>query len=163
MDVHDRAATVELVHDRRERGVAEPLVAVAREERDAVGVERAQRVIDLAQGIVDVRKRQAREQPEARAMVRHHARPELVAFARDGEEPLARNERQARRGDRGERGADACDIHVLERRLGRPVTRHAAREVMRMEHELRHERRRKQMMMHVDAVAGHRPFIPRNP
>ena len=55
-------AAVELLQDRREVGMAEPLVAVARHHADAVDLERVEGVGDLLQGLVDVRQRQRGEQ-----------------------------------------------------------------------------------------------------
>ena len=49
MGEDDRLAPIELVHHRRKGGIAEPFVAVAREQPDAVGLERVERIVDLAQ------------------------------------------------------------------------------------------------------------------
>ena len=53
MRIDQRLAAVEFLHDRQEQGVAEPFVAVARHQGDAVGLQRIERIFDLALGGID--------------------------------------------------------------------------------------------------------------
>ena len=161
MHVDDRAAAIQLVDDRRERRIAEPAIGIARQKADAVRFQRVERILDLAQAVVDVRQRQAREKPEALAMIRRHARAEVVAFAVDREKTLVRNEREAGRRDGRERGRDARRVHVLDGHLRRPVARDAAGQIVLVLDQLCDERRRKEMVMNVDARMVHRGFIQR--
>ena len=53
--INDRATSVQLVEDRRERRVTRIAVAVAREQTDPVGAQNVQRIPDLVQGVLDTR------------------------------------------------------------------------------------------------------------
>lgn len=81
MDIDDRAAAVQFVQDRRERGVTQPFAGVARQQADAVGAQGVQRMGDLGQAGVDLGQGQAGEQAEAAGMVAHHGGAEFVARA----------------------------------------------------------------------------------
>ena len=117
-------------------------------------MKRVERIGDLAQTRVDVGQRQARKQSEAASMIGDHACAVVVAFAVDRDEALLRNQRQPRRGDRRERRGDAGCVHVVERRLRRPVAGDAPREIVLVANELGDERRSEEVVVYVDAHSG---------
>jgi len=71
VDVHDRLAATELVHDRLEIRMPQPFVAVAGIEPDAIGLEHIKRVFDLLERALDVGHRHVGEQAEAAGMILH--------------------------------------------------------------------------------------------
>ena len=125
--VDQRLAPVEFGIDRIERRVAEILVAVAREQADAVGLERVEGVFDFLQAAVGVGRRDGGEQAEAAGVVGHHPRAVFVALA---PEPARQRhvvgEPGARLHQRDDRGRDSALVHVVERHLRRPSRRTAA-------------------------------------
>ena len=113
--VDDGLAAVELVEHGREARIAEPGVAVAREQAEAVGFQRIERVFDLAQGSVDVGQRQHGEQSEAAFVIADHARHgELVHLARESPRFLRVAEPNAGRRDRQHRRFDADAVELLD-------------------------------------------------
>src|SRR5262249_9751997 len=80
MRVNDGITPVEFLENRIERGIAEPLVAIAGEQPDAVRLERIEGVLDLAEAGIDVGQRTRSEYPESPRMVRRQSRRVLVAF-----------------------------------------------------------------------------------
>ena len=99
MHVDHGLPAVELGHHRRKGRIAEPLVAIAREEPDAVGLQRIERVADLFETALDVGQRQAGEKTEAPAVIKRHPRAVLVALAVELEAQLGRDDGEAWRGD----------------------------------------------------------------
>ena len=75
VNVDDGAAAIELVEHRRKDLVAQPLVAVAREETYAIDLQGIEGVFDLAKAAVDVRQRQHRKEPESALVRAHQAAP----------------------------------------------------------------------------------------
>ena len=120
MGVDHGLAPVELGHHRLERGIAEPLVAVAREQADAVGLERIESIFDLAQARFNIRERQRCEHAEAARIVDHEARCKVVALARDPAALRVIADPDTGRGDRRDGRGDAGAVHVLNRFLDRP-------------------------------------------
>ena len=57
-------AAVQLLEDRKEVGISQEFPAVARPEVDAVGLERLERILDLAKGALDIGKRDRGERPK---------------------------------------------------------------------------------------------------
>src|SRR5262249_34533951 len=78
---HYGLASIQLLHHRLECGVAEELPLVIGHHADAVHLEGIERVLNLAQGTADVRKRHGREHPEPARMVRNDLGAELVGLA----------------------------------------------------------------------------------
>ena len=150
MGVDRGLAAVELLPDRSEGGVAEPLVAVARHDADAVDLQRVEGVGDFLQALVDVRQRQHGEGAEAAGMIGLQFLGVLVRFARDADRRVLAERRHLRRGRRQDRGRDAALVHVFEHLLRRPVRQ---REILAADHVHRVEPgRRHDMGVHVDAV-----------
>ncbi len=150
MGVDHGLAPVELVEHRGQHLVAEPVVAVARQHVDAVGLERIEGARDLLQRRVDVRQRQGREQAEAAGIVGREPRHVVVVLAAKGDERLALDLARDRRRVDGER--DAGLVHVGDR----VVLVHDRGEVRREHAPLAHgghEFRRDQVMVDVDALS----------
>ena len=74
-------AAVELGIDRREGRIAEIFAVVARQQADAVGLERVEGVFDFLQAAVGVRRRDRREQAEAAGMIAHELGAVFVDLA----------------------------------------------------------------------------------
>ena len=150
VDVDDRLAPVQLLHHRPVGRVAEPRVAVARHQADAVSLDHVVGVRDLLQRGVDIRQRHRGEQPEARRMILHQRRAVVVAGA--GEAPRDRRvaEPQAGIRDRHDGRGHAAAIHVLDRLGRRPggIRRLQQRPAL----DLHDPGRRREMMVDVDAV-----------
>src|ERR1019366_3473870 len=97
MDKDHRFAPVEFIEYRPEYRVPQPvMLLIARKYTDTVGMERVQCVRDLAESVVNMRKRQQGKEPEAALEVRHHPRAEVVHVATESarffrvSEPCAR-------------------------------------------------------------------------
>ena len=148
MGEHQRLAAVQFLHHRLEGGIAQPFVAIAGEQHDAVGLERVEAVFELAQAGFDVGQRQRREHAEAAGMVGGELRRIVVALARDAAALRVVADPDAGRGDRGDRGGDAGLVHVGERLLRRPGD---GRRLQQRAHLLDVFRRR-DVMMDVDAM-----------
>ena len=103
MGEHQRLAAVQLLHHRLEGGIAQPFVAIAGEQDDAVGLERVEAVLDLAQAAFDVGQRQRREHAEAAGMIGGELGRIVVALARDAAALRVVADPDAGRGDRGDR------------------------------------------------------------
>ena len=147
MGIDHRLAPVELRHDRLERGITEPEVAVAGKHRDAVGLEHVEPELDLAQAAFDIGERQGGEHAEAAGMILHQPCGILITLPRDAAAVLA-GERAAGRGHRRDRGRDAGLVHVIER-LGDAPGDHRRLQVA---FELRDVFRGRDVVMDVDAV-----------
>src|ERR1041385_9273125 len=98
MGVDHRLPAVELLPDRREGGVPEVLVLVARHETDALRLERIQGVADFPERSFGIEKRERREAREAALVVARELRAEFVREARDLAAFLALVGRGARLG-----------------------------------------------------------------
>ena len=116
--VHHGVAPVQLRHHRLELRVAQPGVAVAGEQADAVHLQRVVGVSDFGQRGVHVRHWHGREQAEPLRVVLHQ--PRAVVVAGSGQRLRHRRvaEPQAGVGDRHHGGRHAALVHVLDR-LGR--------------------------------------------
>jgi hypothetical protein len=76
------AAAVEFGHDWIEGRVAEPFVAIAREQRDAVGMEHIEPVFDLGEARVDKRQRDRGKYAEAARIIARKLGRIVVRLAR---------------------------------------------------------------------------------
>ena len=81
MGVDQRLAAIEFLHDRQEQRIAKPLVAIARHQGDAVGLQRVERVGQLAQAAFGIGERQHREIAEPSGMIRDQLGGILVRLA----------------------------------------------------------------------------------
>ena len=142
------AAAIELGHDRLERRIAQPLVAIAGEQRDAVRLELVEPVFDLAQARLDMRQRHRHERPEPTRMVGRKLRRIVVGIPRKAAALLVIADPHARRRHRRDGGGDGGAVHVLERALRRPVER---RRLQARAHLL-DEERGDDVVMDIDAV-----------
>src|SRR5438445_765425 len=79
MAKHDRFTAIQNFHKRSERRIAEILALIAREDSDAVGLQRIQSVFDFAYGAIDIRQRQYRKQTKPARMILHNLCAVLVA------------------------------------------------------------------------------------
>ena len=122
MRIDDGLAPVEFLEYRREHRITEPLVAVACEQCDAVGLEHIEAVLDLAQAAVDVRHRQCGEYAEAAGVISNQTRRVVVAFA--GQTHCVRGVKEgiARRRDRSHGRGYAGAIHVFQRLRSGPTS-----------------------------------------
>ena len=149
--VHDGFAPVQFVHHRPEVGVAQPPVAVAREEPDAVGLERVERVRDFAPACRPRRAAASRQTARtARGWSRTSVGAVVVARPRQAARHRRVAEPESRIGDRHDGGGDAAAIHVLDR-FGRRPGR-VGRLQQRTALDLGHPGGRREVMMDVDAV-----------
>src|SRR5438132_13088796 len=80
MRIHHRLASIQLLHNRLECGIAEELSLVIGHQADAFHLEGIERVLDLAKGTVNIRKRHRREHPEPAGMVGNDLGAELVGL-----------------------------------------------------------------------------------
>ena len=150
MGIDRGVAPVELLPDRIEERVAEPLVAVVRHHADAIDVERVEDVADFLQRLVDMRQRQRREDAEPAGMVGRHLLAVLVRLARDLDRDRLAERNDLRRGWRKHGRRNPALVHVVQRFLNRPVRQRrigAPDDVHRVE-----PARGRDMMVHVDAV-----------
>src|SRR5690242_1189874 len=149
MRIDDGLAPVELFQHRPESAIAEPAIAIARHEADAVRLKGIERVFDLAQAPFGIRVRNSGEETEAPGMLAHE--PRAIVVRAPGEAPSLGvvAEPDARLHEREHRSLDASTVHFLERALGRPVRRRAT---ALLGGEL-HVFRRQDVVMHIDAVA----------
>src|SRR5215471_21452948 len=81
MRIHHGLASIQLLRHRLECGVAEELTLVIGHQADALHLEVIERVLDLAKGTVNIRKRHGREHPEPARMVGNDLGAELVGLA----------------------------------------------------------------------------------
>ena len=83
MRFHDDLPPVELLEQRIELGIAEKQIAwIAGDQMDAVGLERAHRVVQLLQRRIDIGQGQVCEHPKAGGMVGHGLGHRVVGRAR---------------------------------------------------------------------------------
>src|SRR6185437_3853645 len=160
MGIDKGFAAMELLEQREVMRIAEPPIAHIGHERDAVGLQRIERVFRLAQAALDIEDRHRGEKPETAAMIGRLAGHELV--------PLPRHRAIARliagtphRGTirhRQDRRSDTALVHILKRDRRGPAldSRRAADAAA---HQVEDRRR---MMMDVDAVRlGHASLLRR--
>src|SRR6267143_4828922 len=126
MKIYDRLATIQFLEYRSEGGVARVFAIIGREEADTVCLDGVERIFDLSEAAVDIRKRHDREQPISPRIITDLLggilvpRPRQSAAGGDVAEP------NARRCDRNDRGGNAVLIHDIER-LGHAPRSHVAR------------------------------------
>ena len=113
--IHHRLAWVQLLHHRLECGVAEEFSLVIGHHADAVHLEAIERVLDLAQGTVNVWKRYGREHPEPARMVGNDLSAELVGLACElsGGVEIAKEHTGLANGQY--RGRHTTLIHIVDR------------------------------------------------
>ena len=126
---HCRSTPIEFFEDRHLRGVARPHLCGTRVHRDAVRVERVERVLDLAQTAVRVGQRHGRKEPESTGMILPQRGGELVGASRQ----VARLggtfvQRLGKRRAGYDRGGNSVPVHVAKSDLGRPGPRGAIQE-----------------------------------
>ena len=160
MNVNHRLAAVELVHDRRIGGIAEPGVAVAGHEVRAIGFEHIEGVFDLLQRRIHVGQRQRGEQAKSRRVLLDQLRPELVAGAGNPPRDLDVAEPEARVGDGNRRRRDAAFVHILDRTCRRPVGVRRLQELAAF--DFRDPLRRREVMVNVNPVGFDRTLALRD-
>ena len=138
--VDDGLAPVEFGEDGVEGRIAEPFVAVAREEADAVGLEVVEPVGDLLETAGGVGQRDRREHAELRMLLAQLGAI-IVQFARKAATLSHVAQEDAGRADRQDRLADAARLHFVQVFGDRPVDRRR-RHHARGHHLLDVERRR---------------------
>jgi hypothetical protein len=152
VDVDDRFAAIELVHDRLEIRMPQPFVAVAGVESDAVGLELIERVFDLLQRAFDVRHRHECEQAEAAGMILHGFDHVFVDQTRQMARLLGIEVRKVETcRQRQDRGADAAAIHLVEGRFQLPALHHRGIANARLLPGVQ-QKLRKEVMVHVDPM-----------
>src|SRR5579875_755647 len=158
MGVDDGLAAVELLEQREVVRIAEPFIAHIGHQRDAVGLERIERVSGFDKAALDIEDRHRREDAEAAGVIRRLPRREFV--------PLPRHRAVARLiaalpyggavRHREDGGCDAVLVHIVERDRGRPAL-NAGRAADPAAHQLENRRR---MVMNVDAMRLGHAFLP---
>ena len=78
MGVDNGSAAIQVLPDRRESGISQPLVVVTGHEADAFGFECAVRVFDFAQATFGVRHGEGGEEPEAGGIIADHLRTVII-------------------------------------------------------------------------------------
>ena len=148
MGVDQRLAAVQFLHDRQEQRVPKPLVAVARHQGDAVGLERIERIGQFTQAAFGVDERQHGEIAKPSGIIRDQFCGILIRLAAELSRRIALGEIDGGRGDGQHRGGNAGLIHVGQRFLDGPVLhqRIAKTAVVRRGHV----GRRRQMMVNVN-------------
>ncbi len=126
MGIDHRLAPIELVEDRVIVGIAEPFIADAGHQIDAVGLQHVIGVLDLAKGALDVEDRQHRELAEPARMVASELGDVIVPFPSQAARVfLVRpNAYGVRQRDDGR--AHAALFHVIDRLVERPAPGGAA-------------------------------------
>ena len=71
MNEDDGVAAIQFVEERRLRLRAEIFAVRVREQHDAVGLQRVERVLEFRKRALDVRQRQRREEPETIRVLAH--------------------------------------------------------------------------------------------
>src|SRR4029453_2171843 len=120
-DEYDRAALVQHCKQGIKPRIAEEIFAVARKQRDAVELERVERIGDLIERALYAPHRHRAKRAEARGPARDELGRVVVATPCQGlRAPLAAEAdaglRQRRQGN-----LDAVRIHHIERELWRPI------------------------------------------
>src|SRR5947208_14314969 len=82
MTKHNGFPAVQYLDQRSESRIAQIPALVAREDANAVGFERVQRVFDFTDSTINVRQRQYRKQTKPARIILHNLCSVLVAFAR---------------------------------------------------------------------------------
>ena len=150
MGVDHHLAAVEFFHDRQKQRIAEPFVAIARQQADAVELERVERVFDFLQAALGVGQRQHREASEPAGMVGDQLGGVFVALARHFARRLAGGVIDARRRYREHRDRHAGGIHIRQRIFRPPFPHQGFAEIIG--DRSRDIARRRQMMVNVDAI-----------
>ena len=123
---------------------------IARQQADAVELERVERVGDLLQAAVDVGQRKHGKAAEAAGMVGDQLGGIFVALARELARRLSGGEIDAGCRHREHRDRDAGLVHIGERAFGGPFPHWTVAETG--PYRGRDIARRRQMMVDVDAV-----------
>jgi hypothetical protein len=117
---------VEFFENGSKGGIAEPFVAIARQQGDAVGLQRVERILDLAQRAFGVRQGNCGKQAEPAGVFAQeigtivvHPPRELICFLCIAEPYPGRRQRQ-------DSGCNAMRIHRIERLLWAPFEPGAA-------------------------------------
>ena len=156
MHVDHRLAAVELGEHRGKGGVSEPLVAIARHQPDAVGLEHIEGIFDLLEAAFGVGQRQRGEQAEAPGVILDDLHGVIVERARKPAPLLHVAEEDAGRGHGDDGGLDAILVHGRERGLRRPPVPggNDAAAALRGDpvFHLVEPERRHDVMMHVDEL-----------
>jgi hypothetical protein len=156
-EIDHSLAPVQFLKHRRKAGIAGIFAVVIREQADAVGLQLVERVGDLAQAALDIRERQACEQPEAAGMLLPHLRGVIVALSRQAPRAFGIAKPEPRRRDRGDRLLDSIAVHRLDRMLWRPDRRLAGDQQRpdALVPDKPHVIRRQNMMVDVNSVGMH--------
>src|SRR6266436_1630137 len=158
MKIYDCLATIQFLEYRSECGVARVFAIIGREEADAICLDGVERIFDLSEAAVDIRKRHDREEPISPRIITDLLSGILVPHPRQSAASGDVAEPDARGGDRNDRGGNAVLIHDIER-LGHAPRAHLARRNAVTEINplllLLHICGRQEMMMDVD------PFLTR--
>jgi hypothetical protein len=122
----DGLTAVEFGPQRLEYGIAEVSARVAGHQDDAVGVQRAERIVNFGQGVVDVGERQRREAAEPVGSLGDQIGGAFVDAAGHLPPFIAGPAHDAGRADRQDPGRDLLGVHEVDGALGRPVGSYAA-------------------------------------
>jgi hypothetical protein len=115
MRIHHRLASIQLLHHRLECGVAEEFPLVIGHHADAVHLERVERVLDLTQGTINVRKRHGRKHPEPARMVGNDFGAELVGLAGELSRGIEITKENTGLANGQYRGRHATLVHIVDR------------------------------------------------
>src|SRR6516165_10662838 len=120
MRIHHRLASIQLLHHRLECGVAEELPLVIGHQADALHLEGIERVLDLANGTVNIRKRHGREHPEPARMVSNDLGAELVGLAGELSRAVEIAKKDTWLANGQYRGCHTTMVHIVDRLRYRP-------------------------------------------
>src|SRR5262249_59009199 len=113
-------APTQLLQYRLECRIAEKFPLVIGHHADAVHLERVERVLDLAQGSLNVRKRHGREHPESARMVGDKFGAELIGFAGELSRGVEITKEHTGLANRQYRSYHPALIHIFDRLRHRP-------------------------------------------
>ena len=149
----DGLAAVEFGPQRLECRIAEVSARVAGHQDHAVGVQRAERVLDFGQGAVDVGERQRREAAEPVGPPGDQIGGVFVDAARHLPPLIVGPAHDTGRADREDPGRDLLGVHEVDGALGRPVRSYAARRVAAMAGQRLRVEGRHDMLVNIDAMS----------
>src|SRR5262249_19731111 len=121
MDEYDRGALVQHRKQGTEPRIAEEIFAVARKQRDAVELERFERIGDLVERALGAPHRYRAESAEALGPARDELGRVVIAAPCQGLCARLAAKADARLRQRREGNLDAVRIHHIERELWRPI------------------------------------------
>ena len=160
MHIDDRLAPVQLLEHRRERGIAQRLAVIVREQADSIGLQGVEGIFDLLQRAFGVGRRHHGEKAEAGGVIVDGAGGAFVPVAREAARGPDVAEPDPGGGDRADGAGDAMLVHHLDGLFGRPAQEPLRRGAGVLVGGVAlllflHIGARQEMVVHVDAARRH--------